>query len=113
MLSRKKGSTTVKMEETRKTAEAGAESQVVIPEKGSGSRKKGVEAWRKMTPQGRRERRRTRPEVIIIFKRGEELYANIVRRVKADPELTNLRGNIKQIKQSHQKNLMYVGAQEI
>lgn len=37
-------------------------------------------------------------EVVIISKRSEGLYADIPKRVKADPEITDLDKNISRIK---------------
>lgn len=49
---------------------------------------------RKEVPQKNKDKRKIRPELIIIFNQGEGSYGIILRRVKADPKLTNLGDNV-------------------
>ncbi|CAD7091675.1 unnamed protein product [Hermetia illucens] len=68
--------------------------------------KADAEAWGKVEPRKRNDRRKIRPEVIFISKRGEGLYADILRKVKADPDLNSLGDNLSCIKRSQKGDLM-------
>ncbi|CAD7084862.1 unnamed protein product [Hermetia illucens] len=104
---RKKDSTPKKAEFMKSTSEATRENTAVATSrKGIEPSKADAEAWRKVEPRKRNYRRKIRPEVIFISKRGEGSYADILRKVKADPELTNLGNNVSRIRRSQKGDLM-------
>lgn len=70
-MERKKGSPSKIAEHMRRTSNDADKAHVAAtPRKGSGSLKGEVEAWRKVAHQKRKDRRKIRPEVIIISKLG-------------------------------------------
>lgn len=59
-----------------------------------------------MALQKKKDWRKIRPEVIIISKQGQGSSADILSKVKASPELTNLEDNVSRIRRPHKGNLM-------
>lgn len=48
------------------------------------------------------------PRVIFISKRNEGSYADLLRRVKADPEFSNLENNVSRVGRPQEGDLMFV-----
>ncbi|CAD7078607.1 unnamed protein product [Hermetia illucens] len=104
---RKTDSTPKKAEFMKSTSEATRENTAeATSRKGIEPSKGDAEAWRKVEPRKRNYRGKIRPEVIFISKRSEGSYADILRKVKADPELTNLGDNVSRIRRSQKGDLM-------
>lgn len=102
---KRKNSAAKKVEFVRKTAEATGETLVTATTgEQSGSFIGGVEAWRKVALRRRKDRRKIGPKV--IFERGEGSFADIFRKLKAVPKLTNLEDNAACIERSQKGNLM-------
>ncbi|CAD7081162.1 unnamed protein product [Hermetia illucens] len=67
------------------------------------------DGWTKVTNKKaeRKAKVRTRPDVIVISNKGNLSYAEILKKVKADPGLKDLSGNVNRIRRTQKGDLMF------
>ncbi|CAD7085293.1 unnamed protein product [Hermetia illucens] len=67
------------------------------------------DGWTKVTNKKaeRKAKVRTRPDVIVISSKGNLSYAEILKKVKADPDLKDLSGNVNRIRRTQKGDLMF------
>ncbi|CAD7091387.1 unnamed protein product [Hermetia illucens] len=69
----------------------------------------GKDGWTKVTSKKAKGKAklRTRPDAIVISSKGNLSYAEILRKVKADPDLKDLSGNVNRIRRTQKGDLMF------
>ena len=62
--------------------------------------------WTKVEKRKKTQQKKTRPNAIIISANGETTYADILRKIKADPCLQDFGGNVRKIRRTQKGELL-------
>jgi hypothetical protein len=90
-----------------KSKKAQRRAQTTASEAETGGKKDKMEARKKTMATNRRMLRRAKPDAIVLEKVGEASYADILRRVKNDPNLKEMGEKVARIKRTQKGQMMF------
>ncbi|CAD7081211.1 unnamed protein product [Hermetia illucens] len=104
---KKKASSPKKAEPARVPAKVGnLRIAATTPTKVEKTNARRPEQWTKVSNKRQRDKKKLRPEIIIISKKENMSYADILRKVKSDPQLKDLGDNVSRIRRTQKGDLM-------